>query len=137
MTDPKPTPPTEQQLASTIYDSICAFQLTAQYASLQHAQMRQYLAEHLAAALGAECVTRTQAADEVVAWSGQQIGVHVPTVDAIAAMLREQSADEVSHVVTDDSDDPEHVDDCPGCEAFGLTGHQPVGELPAAEGAQR
>lgn len=24
--------------------------------------------------------------------------------------------DEVAHVVTDDSDDPEHVDDCPGCE---------------------
>ncbi|MGV9352337.1 hypothetical protein [Streptomyces misionensis] len=28
------------------------------------------------------------------------------------------------HVVADDSDDPEHVDDCPGCEAFTLTGHR-------------
>ena len=30
---------------------------------------------------------------------------------------------EETHVVTDDSDDPEHADDCPGCEAFSLTGH--------------
>jgi hypothetical protein len=31
---------------------------------------------------------------------------------------------EETHVVADDSDDPEHVDDCPGCEAFTLTGHR-------------
>jgi hypothetical protein len=31
--------------------------------------------------------------------------------------------EEETHVVTDDSDDPEHIDDCPGCEAFSLTGH--------------
>jgi len=30
---------------------------------------------------------------------------------------------EEAHVVADDSDGPEHVDDCPGCEAFTLTGH--------------
>jgi hypothetical protein len=30
---------------------------------------------------------------------------------------------EETHVVTDDSDDPEHADDCPGCEAFSLIGH--------------
>ncbi|MBL3664468.1 hypothetical protein JL475_00210 [Streptomyces sp. M2CJ-2] len=35
---------------------------------------------------------------------------------------------EEAHVVADDSDDPEHVDDCPGCEAFTLTGH--VSEAP-------
>lgn len=29
-----------------------------------------------------------------------------------------------THVVADDSDDPEHIDDCPGCEAFTLTGHR-------------
>jgi hypothetical protein len=34
-----------------------------------------------------------------------------------------EQADEETHVVADDSDDPEHVDDCPGCEAFSLTGH--------------
>lgn len=39
-----------------------------------------------------------------------------------AALLREQQglpapAPEETHVVADDSDDPEHVDDCPGCEA--------------------
>jgi hypothetical protein len=28
-----------------------------------------------------------------------------------------------AHVVADGSDDLEHVDDCPGCEAFTLTGH--------------
>jgi hypothetical protein len=33
-------------------------------------------------------------------------------------------AAEETHVVADDSDDPEHVDDCPGCEAFTLTGHR-------------
>lgn len=32
--------------------------------------------------------------------------------------------EEVTHVVTDDSGDPEHIDDCPGCEAFTLTGHR-------------
>lgn len=31
---------------------------------------------------------------------------------------------EETHVVADDSSDPEHVDDCPGCEAFTLTGHR-------------
>jgi hypothetical protein len=33
-------------------------------------------------------------------------------------------AAEETHVVADDSSDPEHVDDCPGCEAFTLTGHR-------------
>ncbi|MFE7233959.1 hypothetical protein ACFVAF_25480 [Streptomyces sp. NPDC057596] len=37
---------------------------------------------------------------------------------------------EVAHVVADDSDDPEHVDDCPGCEAFAFVGH--VAERPAS-----
>jgi hypothetical protein len=42
-----------------------------------------------------------------------------------AAALRDDLAplEEETHVVTDDSDDPEHIDDCPGCEAFSLTGH--------------
>ena len=43
-----------------------------------------------------------------------------------AAVLREDLAGppaEETHIVADDSDDPEHVDDCPGCEAFTLTGH--------------
>ncbi|MFJ6559919.1 hypothetical protein ACIQMV_08560 [Streptomyces sp. NPDC091412] len=35
----------------------------------------------------AAAVARTLIADEVVEWSGQQIGVHVPTVDAIAAQI--------------------------------------------------
>ncbi|WP_225825644.1 hypothetical protein [Streptomyces naphthomycinicus] len=45
---------TDPQLTSAIYDSITEFQQTAQYSSLQHAQMRQYLAEHLAGTVGAE-----------------------------------------------------------------------------------
>ncbi|WP_329215140.1 hypothetical protein OG352_06125 [Streptomyces sp. NBC_01485] len=40
--------------------------------------------------------------------------------------LREFLAGEETHVVADDSDGPEHVDDCPGCEAFTLTGHRAV-----------
>ena len=43
-----------------------------------------------------------------------------------AAVLREDLAGpppEETHVVADDSDDPEHIDDCPGCTAFTLTGH--------------
>jgi hypothetical protein len=28
-----------------------------------------------------------------------------------------KTAAEETHVVADDSDDPEHVDDCPGCAA--------------------
>lgn len=35
---------------------------------------------------------RAQAADEVIEWSGQQIGIHVPTVDAIADLLRQLPA---------------------------------------------
>lgn len=54
MTEQTSQPLTEQQLTGAICDAITAFQLTAQYASLQHAQMRQYLAEHLAAALAPE-----------------------------------------------------------------------------------
>jgi hypothetical protein len=33
------------------------------------------------------------------------------------ARLTAVEAVEETHVVTDDSDDPEHVDDCPGCTA--------------------
>jgi hypothetical protein len=39
-------------------------------------------------------------------------------------IVRHRAAAEETHVVADDSDDPEHVDDCPGCEAFTLTGHR-------------
>jgi hypothetical protein len=42
---------TEQQLTTAIYDSLAAFQMTAQLSSLQHAQMRKYLTEHLAGTL--------------------------------------------------------------------------------------
>ncbi|MFI2184564.1 hypothetical protein [Streptomyces sioyaensis] len=41
----------DRDLQGTLYDAINAFQLTAQLSSLQHAQMRQYVAEHLAEAL--------------------------------------------------------------------------------------
>ena len=44
-TDPK------SELTAAIYDALASFQQTAQLSSLQHAQMRQYLAEHLADAL--------------------------------------------------------------------------------------
>jgi hypothetical protein len=46
--------------------------------------------------------------------------------DALA--LSRKHAAEETHVVADDSDDPEHVDDCPGCEAFTLTGHRATSE---------
>ena len=45
------TPLTEQQLTAAIYDALVDFQRTARLSSLQHAQMRQHLAEHLAGAL--------------------------------------------------------------------------------------
>lgn len=44
---------------------------------------------------------------------------------------------EESHVVADGSDDPEHVDDCPGCLAFTLTGHRAVRPVPAATEEQQ
>ncbi len=46
----------------------------------------------------------------------------LPHDEAVAQLLRnqqaaaERAAAEETHVVADDSDDPEHVDDCPGCE---------------------
>jgi len=50
--------------------------------------------------LRAELATaRQHIAAQVVEWSSQQIGVHVPTVDAIADMLRAQPAAEETHVV--------------------------------------
>jgi hypothetical protein len=36
--------------------------------------------------------------------------------NALARYRRERAAAVVAHVVADDSDDPEHVDDCPGCQ---------------------
>ena len=39
---------------------------------------------------------------------------------------------EETHVVADDSDDPEHIDDCPGCGAFTLTGHIAAPATPAS-----
>lgn len=46
-----------------------------------------------------------------------------PVVD-VQMQVNHGPAAEETHVVADDSDDPEHVDDCPGCEAFTLTGHR-------------
>lgn len=46
MSDQPTTPPTEQQLTAAIYDALVDFQRTAQLSSLQHAQMRQHLADH-------------------------------------------------------------------------------------------
>jgi hypothetical protein len=46
------------------------------------------------------------------------------TLDGAASAGRADAARSTdTHVVADDSDDPEHVDDCPGCEAFTLAGH--------------
>ncbi|MFB7219366.1 hypothetical protein [Streptomyces sp. NPDC056227] len=42
---------------------------------------------------------------------------------AIRDALDQAPAAEETHVVTDDSDEPEHADDCPGCEEFTLVGH--------------
>jgi hypothetical protein len=35
--------------------------------------------------------------------------------DRLHSLLESVTDDEVAHVVADDSADPEHVDDCPGC----------------------
>jgi hypothetical protein len=40
----------------------------------------------------AVAVARTLIANQVTEWSGQQIGVHVPTVDAIAAVINPSPA---------------------------------------------
>jgi hypothetical protein len=48
------------------------------------------------------------------------------------AVEAQQPAEE-THVVADDSDDPEHVDDCPGCEAFTLTGHIAEAQQPETQ----
>jgi hypothetical protein len=47
-----------------------------------------------------------------------------------------QQPTEETHVVADDSDDPEHVDDCPGCEAFTLTGHIAEAQQPETRAIQ-
>lgn len=41
--------------------------------------------------------------------------------ERVVRWMRETA--EETHVVADGSDDPEHIDDCPGCVAFTLTGH--------------
>jgi len=51
----------------------------------------------------------------------QEMAAHLfefPTPEWITAVRRAvEDATEETHVVADDSDDPEHVDDCPGCTA--------------------
>jgi len=42
---------------------------------------------------------------------------------ALREFLAGEPAEE-TRAVADDSSDPEHIDDCPGCEAFTLTGHR-------------
>src|SRR5690606_23005166 len=62
---------------------------------------------------------------------GEELDPHsrvlVPAADPVPHYSRGRTyiepVIEETHVVADDSDDPEHVDDCPGCEAFTLTGH--------------
>jgi hypothetical protein len=174
---------TEQQLATAIYDSLAAFQMTAQLSSLQHAQMRQYLAEHLAGTLTPlladarvqairdladkadpqrpeisffgdhghivgewmrkqaeyeqQRLAATPAADTLPAWLYSRFNesLDAPAWDRLtdddrtywehqARAVRRavarggfKTAAEETHVVADDSDDPEHVDDCPGCAA--------------------
>ena len=52
-------------------------------------------------------------------------------ITAVRHAIEHKPVAEETHVVADDSDDPEHVDDCPGCEAFTLPGHVAA---PAAAG---
>jgi hypothetical protein len=54
---------------------------------------------------------------------GDAIGYAMDHNARLAARIASERAAEETHVVTDDSDDPEHIDDCPGCETFSLTGH--------------
>lgn len=43
--------------------------------------------------------------------------------DRLHSLLESVTDGEETHDVGDDSDDPEHVDDCPGCEATRPCGH--------------
>ena len=43
-----------RRVMAALYDAITTFQVTANYSSLQHAQMRSYLAEHLAGPVAAQ-----------------------------------------------------------------------------------
>ncbi|MFH9816170.1 hypothetical protein [Streptomyces sp. NPDC017230] len=46
-------------------------------------------------------------------------GDYLLAAEELRRMADETAATEETHVVADDSDDPEHVDDCPGCTAAG------------------
>lgn len=70
--------------------------------------------------------------------------VHVPVADLPKILAGLSAASGVqpgtrpeTHVVADSSDDPEHVDDCPGCEAFSLTGHTAARPVPDTERRER
>ncbi|MFG2400717.1 hypothetical protein [Streptomyces lydicus] len=69
----------DQSLQGTVYEAITSFQFTAQLSSLQHAQLRQHLAEHLAEALSQ--VQRTEREfDQVL----QQRDAYHDAADALA-----------------------------------------------------
>lgn len=83
-------PPTNQaaELTAAIYDALVDFQRTAQLASLQHAQMRQHLAEHLSGALALRMgIVPTPEAVRVAAL--------LEGADAIDAETRQAKADGV------------------------------------------
>lgn len=132
----QPPADAKQQLTTAIYDALTGFQRTAHLSSLQHAQMRQYLAEHLADALALRMgvqptpeTVRTTTLTEAAAVAESlrqferttgprataQVSENVGIL-RVAEELRRRAAVEVAHVVADDSSNPEHVDDCPGCQ---------------------
>lgn len=51
-------------------------------------------------------------AEQLLGWADDAAGIR----DAARQAAGQPDAVEETHIVADDSDDPEHVDDCPGCE---------------------
>ncbi|MEV0917876.1 hypothetical protein AB0I93_26910 [Streptomyces sp. NPDC049967] len=74
------------------------------------------------------------------AW-GKTIGADIAELRRLADEAQQPETEAVAHVVGGDSVDPECIDDCPGCEAFSLTGHvaadQPDTETEARTGDDR
>ncbi|MFF8902602.1 hypothetical protein ACF082_34610 [Streptomyces lydicus] len=92
MADDRWTETSDQSLQGTVYEAITSFQLTAQLSSLQHAQMRQHLAEHLAEALShagyAQRAEVLRKAADVVRDHPEAQDEHLGGMDRAAEVLR-------------------------------------------------
>ncbi|MFE2600158.1 hypothetical protein ACFXCZ_27325 [Streptomyces sp. NPDC059396] len=100
------TPDTD--LTAFLADSIAAFQMTAQLTGLRHAQIRGYLAEHLAAALNSRPVTEYLASHEFFP-IGRYLGRDA-AVEHIEALLVQEEGEEVrARIVWSDPEPDEEI----------------------------